>query len=551
MAEMIGKRYQILKLIGQGGMADVFLAMDTILNREVAVKVLHGDLASDPSALERFRREAGASTSLSHPNIVDIYDVGDEGGRHYIVMEYVKGHTLKQLIQKRGPLPVRESVWLMKQLVAAVQEAHRNGIIHRDIKSQNVLIKADGTVKLSDFGIALANDAMQLTSKDAVLGSVHYLAPECAKGKGASVQSDIYSLGIVFFEVLSGDVPFKGDQPIKIAMQHIRDEIPSLCAKDPAIPQAVENIINKATAKDPAQRYKSAGEMLKDLEVCLDPSHARDQATRFVKPVKDTEEERPKKKKKQEEGRDGFYGFLIAAISVISVLLVLLILFISGVIGSKQKYVEVPDLFGLSVIEADDKLDELGLSVDYSNITREMTDDTEAGRIISYTPEMGTEVEKGSRINVVVSEGIYAVMEDYIGQNIEMVREKLAGSNIVIEEKALDEGGEPGIILTQEGIRPKEKYNPNIVNYMTLGYTDYPTILIPFGTLGRNVDTVTQELAGQGFRVTPVQVEKSSLSEKEIGYGAGNVIRILPEEGTSYRQEGEAAIVLYWFAEGE
>ena len=468
-------------------------------------------------------------------------------------MEYVKGHTLKQLIQKRGPLPVRESVWLMKQLVAAVQEAHRNGIIHRDIKSQNVLIKADGTVKLSDFGIALANDAMQLTSKDAVLGSVHYLAPECAKGKGASVQSDIYSLGIVFYEVLSGDVPFKGDQPIKIAMQHIRDEIPSLCAKDPSIPQAVENIVNKATAKEPSERYKSAGEMLKDLEECLDPSHANDRKTRFIAPVKESEEEGPKKKKKKnDEGRGGaFYGFLIAAITVISLLLVFLILFISGVIGSDQKYVEVPDIRGLSVIEADDRLDEFGLSVDYSNITREMTDDTEAGRIISFTPEMGTEVERGSRINVVVSEGIYAVMEDFTGQNIEMVREKLAGTNIVIEEKALEEGGEPGIILTQEGIRPKEKYNPNIVNYMTLGYTDYPTILIPFGTLGRNVDTVTQELAAQGFRVTPVEVSRSSLSEKEIGYGAGNVIRVLPEEGTSYRQEGEASIVLYWFAEGE
>ena len=239
MSEYIGNRYRIVKLLGRGGMADVYLAYDEILKREVAVKIMKSDMADDPLALERFKREAGAVTKLSHPNIVDVYDVGDDGDKHYIVMEYVRGYTLKQLIQKRGPLPVKEAVWVIRQLAGALIEAHRNNIIHRDVKSQNVLIKDDGTIKLSDFGIALANGAMQLTHEDSVIGSVHYLAPELSKGKQATMQSDIYSLGIVFFELLTGDVPFKGDTPVQVALKHIKEEIPSVRQIDPEIPQSV------------------------------------------------------------------------------------------------------------------------------------------------------------------------------------------------------------------------------------------------------------------------------------------------------------------------
>ncbi|MBQ5804780.1 MAG: serine/threonine protein kinase, partial [Erysipelotrichaceae bacterium] len=228
MSEYIGKRYRIVKLIGKGGMADVYLAYDTILKREVAVKVLKSDMSDDPVALERFKREAGAVTKLSHPNIVDVYDVGDDGDKHYIVMEYVKGYTLKQLIKKRGPIPYKEAVWMMKQLAGALMEAHRNNVIHRDVKSQNVLIKDDGTIKLSDFGIAMASGAMQITHKDSILGSVHYLAPEISKGKQASMQSDIYSLGIVFYELLTGDVPFKADNPVQVALKHVKENIPSV-----------------------------------------------------------------------------------------------------------------------------------------------------------------------------------------------------------------------------------------------------------------------------------------------------------------------------------
>lgn len=243
MNKMIAKRYMVVKHIGQGGMADVYVAVDTLLNREVAVKVLRGELSNDPVALLRFQREANASTALSHPNIVDIYDVGEENGYHYIVMEYVRGKDLKQLIAQRGALCKEEAVAIMKQLVSAVAEAHRCNIIHRDIKPQNVLIKDDGTLKVVDFGIALAQDALQLTQSDSVMGSVHYLAPEVARGEAATRQSDIYSLGIVFYELLSGEVPFHGEQAVQIAMKHMREEIPSIRKLNPQLPQAVENVI--------------------------------------------------------------------------------------------------------------------------------------------------------------------------------------------------------------------------------------------------------------------------------------------------------------------
>ena len=247
--KMIAERYMIVSSLGEGGMADVYLAIDTILNREVAIKVLRGELSKDPVTLLRFQREANAVSKLNHPNVVDVYDVGEFEGRHYIVMEYVRGRTLKQLISQRGALHQEEAVNIMLQLTSAVQHAHENDIIHRDIKPQNVLVKDDGTVKITDFGIALAHDTVQLTQSDAVLGSAHYLAPETTRGETPSNQVDIYALGIVFYELLTGNVPFHGDNPVQIAMKHLREEIPSVRDFNPTLPQSVENIIIKATVK--------------------------------------------------------------------------------------------------------------------------------------------------------------------------------------------------------------------------------------------------------------------------------------------------------------
>ena len=289
---LIANRYEVFQHIGQGGMADVFLAVDTILNRQVAVKILRSELCTDAVSVLRFEREAQAATALSHPNIVEIYDVGEYKGHHYIVMEYVSGKPLKKMIQQRGALLTEEAIDIMIQLTGATAEAHRRGIIHRDIKPQNVIGKSDGSIKMLDFGIALAKGSMQLTQANNVMGSVHYLAPELAKGQSASPQSDIYALGICLFEMLTGDVPFKADQAVQVALMHMHNDMPEVRSINPQIPQSVENIVIRATAKDPDKRYTSCNEMLEDLRTCLRPERRNEaklllnENTRLVETIK-------------------------------------------------------------------------------------------------------------------------------------------------------------------------------------------------------------------------------------------------------------------------
>ena len=267
---ILADRYELKELIGQGGMADVYLAYDDILKREVAVKILRSSLTGDPIYITRFHREARAAAALCHRNIVEIYDVGEEDDLYYIVMEYVRGQTLKELINKRGALHYVEAVDIMKQVVSATALAHSMGIVHRDLKPQNILVTDSGIVKIADFGIASIQSLSQVTQTDTIMGSLHYLAPEIARGEKATPQSDIYALGVVFYELLRGDVPFNGESPVNIALKHMRDEIPSVRAYNPAIPQSVENIIIKATAKNINNRYQCADDMLDDLDTCLE-----------------------------------------------------------------------------------------------------------------------------------------------------------------------------------------------------------------------------------------------------------------------------------------
>ena len=557
MSEYIGKRYMIIKNIGKGGMADVYLAMDTILKREVAIKVLKGELSSDAVALERFRREARAAICLSHPNIVDVYDVGQDGNRHYIVMEYIKGYTLKQLIQKRGALPYKEAVWLMKQLTSALMEAHRNGIIHRDIKSQNVLIKADGTIKIADFGIALAHDAMQITSKDAILGSVHYLAPELTKGGQANMQSDIYSLGIVFFEMLTGDLPFKGDQAIQIALKHVKDDIPSVRDYNPKIPQAVENIVLKATSKDLTERYANAALMLQDLNNCLSSEHANDKKinlrhiddSEFLSKAKvaisgEAKKEHNDAPKKISKAISVTY---VAIGAIVCILLITVILFLSGLIGGNSKKVMVPDISNMSVIEANDYLSDYGIAIDLNDIERVMTDNVEEGKIIDYSPK-DTEVERGSKIHVTVSSGMYATMKNYVGLNVDSAYYELQDLNFAITVKSVESDLPSGTVVNQEGIAAGEKYDPYIVNSITLTYSAYPSIILEYGIKGQDVNAVKANLEAQGMKVELIEVDQSSLSASELEkYAPNTVVRIDPVEGSSYTQEADRSIKLYYY----
>ena len=282
--QKINDRYEIIQTIGEGGMANVYLARDVIIDRLVAIKVLRGDLAGDEKFVRRFQREALAASSLDHHNIVEMYDVGEDNGMYYIVMDYIQGKTLKQLIKKRGSLTLSECIDIMLQLTDGVNVAHSSYIIHRDLKPQNIMIQDNGEIKITDFGIAMALNNTQLTQTNSVMGSVHYLPPEQASGKGATVKSDIYSMGIMFFELLTGTLPFKGENAVEIAFKQIKDDIPSIREINPSIPQSVENIILKATAKNPKNRYNNAKEMHDDIATCLNEDRVNEPRIGFKYP---------------------------------------------------------------------------------------------------------------------------------------------------------------------------------------------------------------------------------------------------------------------------
>ncbi len=554
---LIANRYLLIKHIGRGGMADVYFALDTVLNREVAIKILKGDLSSDAIALERFKREAQASTKLSHPNIVDIYDVGDDGMNHYIVMEYIKGRTLKKLIQQRGALYYTEAVSMMKQLCSAIMESHRKGIIHRDIKSQNVLVKDDGTVKVVDFGIALANNAMQITGQDNVLGSVHYIAPEVAKGQTATMQSDIYSLGIVFYELLCGDVPFKGDSAVQVVMASIKKPIPFVRYFDKKIPQSVENIILKATAKNPKNRYQNVADMLKDLNECLLEKHAKDQRLIFEYPEDLNLQNKETAKKSVKKGKKKVKSSIIMAVYlsgvvIITGLIVFVILYLGGVINFGTKMVKVPDVINKRVLEASEMLDYQGLILDLDQIERVLTEDTAEGLIIDVSPAVGTEVEIGTSIEIVVSDGVYAVMEDYVGQNIDDVRNTFENKypHIRIVGQAVVSDKTPGTILSQKGIIEGTKFDPTKSNTITFEYSAYVSEIIPMNILGMDVSSAQNILTEMGINSIMQAISLDDLSEysesEKEELVSGTVVRVDPDVGTSYMQTSDSFVTLFY-----
>lgn len=568
MNKMIGERYMLVTSLGEGGMADVYLAVDTILNREVAVKILRGELGKDPVALLRFQREANAVSKLNHPNVVDVYDVGECDGRHYIVMEYVRGRTLKQLISQRGALNCDEAVNIMMQLTSAVEHAHENNIIHRDIKPQNVLVKDDGTVKITDFGIALAHDAVQLTQSNAVLGSAHYLAPETTRGETPSNQVDIYALGIVFYELLTGSVPFHGDNPVQIAMKHLREEVPSVKEFNPTIPQSVENIIIKATVKNRALRYQSAKELLNDLEDCLLPQLQHVKKLEFKEDMEPTlvmDGKRPAPSKKavkakakvipieedEEEDRPKSHtkAIMVTLLALICVGATIALLVLLGIF-STEKTLVVPDISNISRRDAEQTLRLSGFDATKISVKEELSDTIEKGNIISSHPEIGSEAKKGSSFTLTISKGIYFVVDDYTNLLYEDVKNQLQKDNPNLNVKMethYDVNMKAGYIIEQKGHAKGDKLDPTETETITFVVTAKPTMKLE-NLIGRKVDEVTKELEEQGFVVISSRLSTMDLSEEEIADLKHNVvISCDPEEGTQYTQEGDACIMLYYY----
>lgn len=464
--KMINDRYEIIKNIGEGGMANVYLAYDTILDRRVAIKVLRGDLSNDEKFVRRFQREALSASSLSHPNIVEMYDVGEDNGIYYIVMEYIDGITLKQLIKKRGGLTLSEAIDIMLQITDGISQAHDSYIIHRDLKPQNIMIKEDGSIKITDFGIAMALNSTQLTQTNSVMGSVHYLPPEQASGKGSTIRSDIYSMGILFYEILTGNLPFKGDNAVEIALKQMRDEIPSVRKKNPAIPQSVENVILKSTAKNPKNRYADSKEMHADLLTVLNdermdeekivfkyPEHEIEENTKAMSVVRKKTDEKLKnddEKKEQvavsvptEDKMIKKTNKIIWILSSVFTVLVIMLLSIFLIIPQFTKIpdIKVPSVKGLTVIEAEEILKKAGFEVKVETVKKE-NDKVEKGKIIETEPQEGRSIKKGTMITLYESLGkeTYTV-EDYTGENyIEIstiLREKYE-LDVKIETKDLE-----------------------------------------------------------------------------------------------------------------
>ena len=473
--QKVNERYEIVKSIGEGGMANVYLAQDTILDRKVAVKVLRGDLSTDDKFIRRFQREAQSVSNLSHQNIVEVYDVGEEDGNHYIVMEFIEGKTLKQLLKKRESLTLTEVIDIMTQLTDGIAHAHESYIIHRDIKPQNIMIEDNGLIKITDFGIAQALNATQLTQTNSVMGSVHYLPPEQASGKGSTIKSDIYSLGILMYELLTGNVPFKGDNAVEIALKHMKDKIPSIRKQNPSIPQAVENILLKAAAKNPRNRYDSAKDMHEDFLHCLEEEHSNDKKIVFEYPENDIDETEPveKVKKNKEtkavkkpvtedtdelvteiteedieneeaENTEEYFDEPKKKNTLITILasFFLLLLITGGIIWivSTQEVedVTVPYVVGLTMDEAIQKLEEKG----FTYTTEQANSDTvEAGLVIKTKPKSGSTRKKGDTITIVESiGGTYNYLENYTGKKYTEVKAKLEllGINVLIEKKDIE-----------------------------------------------------------------------------------------------------------------
>lgn len=556
--QRINDRYEIEKLIGEGGMANVYLARDTILDRRVAVKVLRGDLAGDEKFVRRFQREALSASSLSHPNIVEIYDVGEDEGNFYIVMEYIEGKTLKQLIKKRGVLSLSETMDIMLQLLDALASAHDSYIIHRDIKPQNIMIKDSGLVKITDFGIAVALNSTELTQTNSVMGSVHYLPPEQASGKGSTIRSDIYSLGILMFEMLTGKVPFNGDSAVEIALKHMKDPLPSVREINPVVPQSVENIILKAAAKNPKNRYHDVRQMAEDIKTCLDEERQNEEKITFKYPETDfsdtrkidslkeekreTKDEKPVARQIDEDEKinksnKNKITLISSIIAVFVIALFLVIIVIPKLSSSKE--VKVPDVYGMEISKAEDMIRKSGLKIESKE---KASDDVSENLVIETSPSKNRYVKEGSKVIIYYSSGSKKIeIEDYVGKNAYEIKAKLEllGISVIIEEKEVTDSvkyeGKEQLIIEQS-VSKGEKLAPGerLTLYIPKILSTYPDMVEESWTL----DRVEEFCKKYGLTLqTPSYKETDEVEE-------GIVLAQSPKAGEEIFEKDKVKIVL-------
>ncbi len=534
--DKINDRYQIIKTIGEGGMANVYLALDTILNRQVAVKILRGDLADDEKFVRRFQREALSASKLHHPNIVEMYDVGEDNGQYYIVMEYVSGKTLKSLVKKRGALTLPEVMDIMTQLLSAVMCAHDSYIIHRDIKPQNVMILEDGKVKIMDFGIAMALNSNELTQTNSVMGSVHYLPPEQANGSGSTIKSDIYSLGILMYELLIGKVPFKGDNAVEIAIKQMKEPIPSICQQNPDIPQSIENIVLRACAKNPKNRYDSVKEMYDDIQNALTPDGLQQKRIVYKYAENDLDEtkvmpnlsrldrstkeelEVPKIKEKKRT-KDKVLWITGGICAGLVALICLFVIIYPRLVAVPD--VTIPDVNNLTVVEAEAKLKEYGLLV-ASEIQERENDEIEPGKVIGTSPQVGRTVKEGTEITIIVAkESDNITVDDYTGINYKTAEANLknAGLNVIVEPRKVEKGEQENFRYNELDVIDQSAQKgtvlepgDTIVLYYAVFTIEYPD----FVQEGYSVDEVSDFCAKNGVTLNIDYVIRDEYEEGTI-----------------------------------
>ena len=560
IGKIFAGRYRIIKQIGRGGMADVYLAKDLILDgEEVAVKVLRTNYQTDPIAVARFQREARAMADLDHPHIVRITDIGEEEGQQYLAMEYVAGLDLKRYIKEHHPLSNEEAIRIMGQILLAMRLAHTRGIVHRDLKPQNILLTPDGTAKVTDFGIAVAFAETSLTQTNSMLGSVHYLSPEQARGSKATVQSDIYAMGIIFYEMLTGHIPYDGDSAVTIALQHFQKPLPSVIAENPSVPQALENVVIKATAKKLTDRYKSVAEMYVDLSSSLSYNRRNesklvfDDATKadtktlpkvpqstltsipkapvqgeplqVKKATPQVEEQEPTPKLKKKRKFKARYLIILASVLLVAASLI-------WIFSRTPATISIPNVAGQTVAEAKEALKKANFEAGEEK--SEASDTVAEGRVIRTDPEAGSSRKEGTKVNLIVSSGKQSFqLSNYIGRKstdviAELKQKKVPENLIKIEEEESSES-EAGTVLRQSPAAGTT-YDLSKASTITLTVAKKVTSVAMPSYTGSSLEFTKNNLV-QIVGIKEANIEVVEVSTAPTGTAEGTVVEQSPKAG--------------------
>ena len=539
--KMLGNRYEILEKIGNGGMAMVYKAKCHVLNRYVAVKILRDEFTTDQEFIRRFSVEAQAAASITHPNIVSIYDVGHEDNLYYIVMELIKGKTLKEIIvEEEGALPWKWSTNIAIQIASALETAHKNNIVHRDIKPHNIIITEDGVAKVTDFGIAKAVSNSTITAFGSTIGSVHYFSPEHARGGYTDSKSDLYSLGVVMYEMLTGRVPFNADTPTAVALKHMQEDPEPPMDVNENVPQALNDIILKAMRKDTNSRYQSATEMLKDLNRALkepdgdfvdDEEEEEFEATKKIPTLNDEEiKTNSKTKTKTKNSKKEFLKKHKKLIIVLAILLIFIISMLVTVL-TRKKDVTLPNLVGITLEEAQTQIEEAELTL--GEVTEEYNSEYAAGYVISQDPEYQEDytVKEDSTINLVVSLGIEeTTVPKVVGMTEEEAIAALEEANLqyeIVEEASSKV--EAGYVISQDIEEDTVIYAGDTV---TITVSTGVAMITVTSVIGDTESAATKELEDLGLNVIITEDEDKSKDNGTVikqSISAGTEV----EEGTS------------------